>query len=196
MRIPGRAGITLRVVLVALTWLLVLIAGLVGAPSARAAAPAVDAKTASYEAGFLSGMIDHHQMAVMMAQSCEEKAAHAELRALCESIIATQAGEIQLMQTWLADWYGISHEPRMSTGETKSMMKLDRLSAERYEVAFLKAMIRHHAAAIHEASHCLDRAEHPQLLALCSSIRTSQLSEVAIMQQWLNAWYHKAWSRH
>lgn len=196
MSSPARTHITLRVLFVTLTGLLALVAGLVEAPSARAAAPAVEAKTAAYEAEFLSGMMDHHQMAVMMAKSCEERAVHAELRDLCGSIIATQSGEIRLMQTWLADWYGISHEPMMSTGEMKSMMKLDRLSAERYEVAFLKAMIRHHRAAIREATQCLDRAEHPQLLALCSAIGTSQLSEVATMQQWLSTWYHKALGRH
>ncbi|MBN9103685.1 MAG: DUF305 domain-containing protein [Propionibacteriaceae bacterium] len=57
-------------------------------------------------------------------------------------------------------------------------------------------MIRHHEAAIREATHCLHRAEHPQLDALCSSIRTTPLSEVATMQRWLSAWYHKAPRRH
>jgi hypothetical protein len=28
------------------------------------------------------------------------------------------------MQGWLADWYGVTHEPTMTTGDTRSMMRL------------------------------------------------------------------------
>lgn len=38
-------------------------------------------------------MIDHHQMAIEMAELCLTRAIHEELRATCENIIATQSAE-------------------------------------------------------------------------------------------------------
>ena len=84
------------------------------APPAQASAPAASDQAARFEVDFLTGMIDHHHMAVMMAEMCVEKAVHDELAATCESIVATQSAEIATMQQWLEDWYGISHEPDMT----------------------------------------------------------------------------------
>ncbi|MDT0119030.1 DUF305 domain-containing protein [Kocuria sp. PD6] len=50
-------------------------------------------------------MIDHHYMAVVMAQECVDKAVHPELAAMCEDIITVQNQEIEQMQTWLEEWY-------------------------------------------------------------------------------------------
>lgn len=182
--------------MVALCATLALLLGLVAAPSARADGPATDPKAVAFEVDFLSGMIDHHHMAVMMAESCRDKAVHDELRAMCASIATTQSAEIEMMRAWLADWYGVEHSPMMSGGHMRGMMRLDRLSGMRYEIAFMKMMIRHHKAAIREAGRCLERAGHPELLALCASIRQAQISEVATLQQWLASWYHKALGRH
>lgn len=62
----------------------------------------------------MMGMADHHAMAVHMAEMCLEKAIHAELLATCEQIIATQSAEMEMMQAWLADWYGVTYEREMS----------------------------------------------------------------------------------
>ena len=68
------------------------------------AGPAPDNSTAKYEIDFMTGMIDHHMMAVQMAEICLKKALHEELIAMCQDIIATQTQEIQQMQTWLMEW--------------------------------------------------------------------------------------------
>ena len=52
----------------------------------------------------MEDMIDHHAMAVMMAEMCTMKVVHPELITLCQNIIASQSAEIQMMQTWLQDW--------------------------------------------------------------------------------------------
>ena len=128
------------------------------APPAQASAPAASDQAARFEVDFLTGMIDHHHMAVMMAEMCVEKAVHDELAATCESIVATQSAEIATMQQWLEDWYGISHEPDM-TG-MQSTHRFHDLDGEEFEVAFLRSMIRHHRGAIREAEKCLANAEH------------------------------------
>ena len=60
-------------------------------------APAPDKQTAKYEIKFMENMIDHHAMAVMMAQMCTMKAIHSELLTLCQNIITSQSAEIQMM---------------------------------------------------------------------------------------------------
>ncbi|HYO87581.1 MAG TPA: DUF305 domain-containing protein, partial [Candidatus Limnocylindrales bacterium] len=63
------------------------------------------------EVRFLEGMIDHHQMALDMANHCLDRASTDEVRALCEAVIAAQTPEIEQMQGWLLDWYGIDYQP-------------------------------------------------------------------------------------
>src|SRR3546814_7594020 len=98
---------------------LVAVAGLLGAAVAPVLAeqPALEQSTAQYEIDFLTGMIDHHAMAVETAEMCVEKAIHEELRTLCQEIIEAQTAEIETMQSWLEEWYGGTYEPSMSSGE-------------------------------------------------------------------------------
>ena len=72
-------------------------AGVAALPAA-AEAPAAVEQAARFEVDFLTGMIDHHHMAVMMAEMCLEKAVHPELESTCETITATQSAEIATMQ--------------------------------------------------------------------------------------------------
>ena len=62
---------------------------------------------AEFEIEFMKMMIRHHATAVVRAQQCQEKAYHAELMYLCENIEAAQRAEIELMTTWLCEWYNI-----------------------------------------------------------------------------------------
>jgi len=62
---------------------------------------------AEFEVEFMKMMIRHHGKAVVMARQCQQKAYHPELKALCETIETTQTAEIELMGSWLAEWYGI-----------------------------------------------------------------------------------------
>jgi len=134
-------------------------------------------------------MIDHHHMAVMMAEMCLGKAIHPELRSLCESIRTAQMAEIEEMQAWLQDWYGITYEPVMKPGDEQMMERLASLSGAEFEIAFMEMMIKHHEKAIKEGRHCLDKASHIELRELCESIITTQSAEIEQMQTWLCQWY-------
>ena len=61
---------------------------------------------AEFEIAFMEMMIKHHEKAIREGRHCLDKAYHAELRELCENIIATQSAEIAQMETWLCQWYG------------------------------------------------------------------------------------------
>jgi len=159
------------------------------AQPARAEAPAPDPQTERYEIRFLEGMIDHHAMAVMMAEVCLHHAIHPELLTMCKDIMNTQSQEIALMQSWLQDWCGIAYEPQMPPGHHQSLYQpVMRMTPEEFEIWFMRTMIRHHEGAIREAEGCLDRAYHPALQSLCQNIIATQSAEIQQMQVWLCEW--------
>ena len=151
-----------------------------------AEAPAPDKQAAKYEIGFMEDMIDHHAMAVMMAEMCLMQVTHSELVTTCENISTTQSQEIEMMQTWLQDWYGISYEPRSMMGKMEGHMMMD---PAQFEVWFMKRMISHHATAIKEAERCLEEAYHTELISMCQNIIVAQSQEIEMMQAWLCEWY-------
>lgn len=138
---------------------------------------------------FMQDMLDHHMMAIMMSELCLEKAVHEELRALCADIIAAQRAEIEQMQAWLQTWYGISYEPTMKPGDERMMERMAAMSSAEFEVAYMEMMIRHHRRAVKEGEHCLHKAYHAGLVALCENIIEAQTAEIEVMQTWLCAWY-------
>lgn len=156
---------------------------------AWAGAPAPKQNQAKYEMRFLTGMIDHHAMAVHTGMLCAERAIHPELAELCHEIVATQSSEIATMQTWLQDWYGVTHEPEMTKGGERHMEKLAQLLGEEFEVAFLTMMIRHHMMAVISGTDCLEKAFHADLVELCGNIVESQTEEIETMSNWLCDWY-------
>jgi uncharacterized protein (DUF305 family) len=183
---------TSRHALPASRWLVTLAAALAiwaGPATAIASAPASDPATARYEIHFMEEMIDHHTMAVHMGEMCLEKATHAELLTTCQQIVTTQTQEIEVMQTWLSDWYGVTYTPEMTQGHQNMMERMAEMTAEEFEVMFLKMMIRHHWGAIVKASTCVDRASHDELVALCEDIIIAQSAEIEQMRTWLCDWY-------
>lgn len=170
-------------------------AGVATATPALAEAPAQSEQAASYEVDFLKNMIDHHTMAVMMAQTCLDKAVHEDLVSLCQSIIESQSAQIDEMQSWLQQWYGISYEPQLSNGQMQSMQRMENFTGAQYEIRFMQSMIRHHWAAVRESETCLDNAEHGELLTLCQTIGQTQLAEIDQMQTWLQEWYDRQGGR-
>ena len=152
-------------------------------------APALSTAERNYEIKFMQGMIDHHMMAVMMSEMCLQKAVHEELRALCSEIIAAQRTEIMEMQSWLQSWYGITYEPEMKPGDQQMMDRMAAMSSAEFEAEYMERMIRHHAKAVKEGEHCLDKAYHAELKTLCATIIATQREDIEIMQAWLCAWY-------
>lgn len=154
-----------------------------------AAEAAPTAAQTRYEIKFLTDMIDHHMMAVMTSQLCQEEAVHEELRELCGQIETAQMAEIEMMQSWLQDWYGIEYEPRMTPGMERQVEKLAALEGAEFEIAFMEMMIKHHEGAVKEGERCVERAYHPELIELCHDIIETQTAEIETMQTWLSEWY-------
>lgn len=182
-RLPLVWSATVRI-LVVLAFLIVA-----AVPAATANEPAPDRATARYEVRFMTGMIDHHHMALMMAELCEGRVVHPELLALCEQIKTAQMAEFEEMQSWLMDWYGVQHEPQMSPGMMRQREHMASLEGTEFEIEFMTVMIRHHWRAVVEARQCERRVYHQALRELCENIISAQLAEIAQMQTWFRELY-------
>ena len=137
----------------------------------------------------MENMIDHHEMAVQMGQACLQNAVHPELQSLCQNVVTSQSQQIQEMQTWLQDWYGITYQPQMTQGDENKVGKLNSLSGVQFEISFMQGMIKHHARAVREGQQCEQRAYHSELQSLCQNIVSSQSAQIQQMQTWLCQWY-------
>ena len=129
-------------------------------------APA-DTGRAPYNAAdvqFMSGMIDHHAQAILMAGWAPSHDASASVRALCERVVVGQRDEIAFMQRWLRerglpvppgdashghDMAGMDHAALMPGMLTPDQLgQLDAARGTEFDRLFLKFMIQHHQGAI------------------------------------------------
>ncbi|MCU0514984.1 MAG: DUF305 domain-containing protein [Anaerolineae bacterium] len=184
--------------------LLVVVLLLLSAPLTLAMG-AAEGRAGRAEVRFLQGMIDHHHMALMMANDCLAKEdLSADMVTLCAAVIAAQTPEIDMMRGWLADWYAIDYAPMdmdtmpgmgggMNHGGMGGMrqdppgmmgMMAGFADAEgtEYEILWLEAMIDHHDDAVHMSARVLRWAAHPDLIDLAKQIIRDQTAEIARME--------------
>jgi uncharacterized protein (DUF305 family) len=185
-------------------WLGVAALVLAAGSAVLADAP-VDGRAGRAEVRFLEGMIDHHQMALDMANDCLAHATTDPVLAICQNVIGAQTPEIEQMQGWLLAWYQIQYapvamvEPDAMAGMDHSMHSssgpftdppmmmgmmagLSRLQGVDYDIAWLEAMIDHHDDALHMAECILTRAQHDALIGLAEAILRDQSAEIAQME--------------
>ena len=177
-------------------------------PSVFADAP-VEGRIGRAEVRFMEGMIDHHQMAIDMANDCLEREVSDALRAECQAVVDAQQPEIEQMQAWLLAWYNVQYAPMpMSESMSSGMAGMDhsgmnmsgmpatdpammmgmfagfnRLEGVDYEIAWLESMIDHHDDAIHMSQRLLERDTnsigHAELRQLAQNIIAAQSEEIA-----------------
>ncbi len=170
-----------------------------------------DGRIGRAELRFLQGMVDHHQMALDMANDCLKNASTDAVKALCQNVIDAQSTEIAMMQEWLLNWYNVQYEavsmlameaemgatghgghgghgntphtdPPMMMG---MMAGLNRLDGQDYDIAWLESMIDHHDDAIHMAERMLNRltdSGHAELRELAEQIIADQSAEQQAME--------------
>src|SRR5688572_10829181 len=73
------------------------------APAVQAAPEAARAPVNEADVHFMSGMIQHHEQAVIIGRWAATHGANDAVRRLSERIVVAQQDEIALMRTWLAE---------------------------------------------------------------------------------------------
>lgn len=157
----------------------------------QAAAPFNDA-----DVQFASGMVPHHQQAVMMSELAIDQGGP-EVAGLAERIQAAQDPEIDTMTQWLQDWgadapmdmddmgaadHDMGMEGMMSPEDMQALMAAE---GEEFDVLWLEMMIEHHEGAISMAESQQEDGKNPEAVTLAATIAETQAAEIAEMQAML-----------
>ncbi|GAA1656104.1 MULTISPECIES: DUF305 domain-containing protein [Microbacterium] len=149
------------------------------------ASPAADVNNADMQ--FTMMMIPHHEQAVEMADMILGKDGIDErVITMAEQIKAAQGPEIELMESWLADWGtpmgdmdAMDHGGMMSDTDMQALEDATGAQASR---VFLEQMIVHHEGAIDMAQTEVDNGQNADVIALAEAIIASQTTEMTTME--------------
>lgn len=154
---------------------------------------------------FVTGMIQHHAQALVMASLAASNDARQQIRVLAARIINAQEDEIALMQQWLRDRgqpvpelhragtdimvHGADHSALMPGMLSSAQLEeLDRARGAEFDRLFLFYMIQHHRGAVtmvRELVRTDGAAQDPALFKLASDIQADQTAEIARMERLL-----------
>jgi uncharacterized protein (DUF305 family) len=157
-------------------------------------------ETAPFDQQFIDMMTPHHEGAVMMAETAQTRAEHAEIKAMAETIISAQSEEISQLKAWREQWYGsgqtppVDEMPMLPGMDHDSMMDMVQANealktADPFDKAFIDAMIPHHQMAIEAAQIAQEKAEHAEIKELSAEIIGAQQMEIDQMKKWRTEWY-------
>jgi uncharacterized protein (DUF305 family) len=156
------------------------------------------------DVAFASGMIPHHQQAVVMSDWAVTRASDPKVKALAKRITAAQGPEITTMTSWLTAWDQPVPEPydasadhgdhSMQGGDmgmdmggggmmsAEDMTKLEDARGAAFDREFLIQMIAHHEGAIAMAKDEVKSGSNPSALELAGQIEKAQSAEIAEMK--------------
>ena len=137
---------------------------------------------------FAQGMIPHHQQAIDMSKMALNNGASPEIKKLAKEIIAAQGKEIIQLKYWLTATKSsmtMGHDMGMGGMLSKSdLIALKKLKGNKFDTAFLKAMIAHHEGALEMVS-MLDRTKNSEAKKIAVDIQTGQSAEITLMKKLL-----------
>lgn len=154
-----------------------------------ASEPAPRNRLTIVEIRLLRDLIDGHNFAVQMAQVCVDKDIRQELKSMCEQVITAQQQQIQTMQSWLSDWYGIDYTPTPNNFSRNVLGKLEGLNGSDFEIAFMENLTSHHWGAIEFGGEIIDRAYHQEFVKLATDVITEQVGEINQLRTMLKEVY-------
>ena len=176
----------------------------------------------SADAHFIVMMIPHHDGAIAMAELAKSRARRPEIKALAQSIAASQSREITQMRQWYRQWfgtevpgwnrsdsyrmgmgpgYGIGPGMGMGRGRGGGMgwglpgmaTSLEALkTGPDFDRAFIEQMIPHHRMGVMMASHAQWGTVHPELRKLEAAMVRVQSEEIEQMASWYRQWFPAA----
>lgn len=161
---------------------------------------------------FLTGMIAHHNQAVVMAHWAPSHHASKSLQIYCGRVAMAQTAEIGLMSDWLKDHgQAVPHmtvEDAMHPGAgsmpgmqmaggvmpgmltADQMQQLDKSRGQEFDRLFLRFMIQHHSGAIEMVKTLFasnGAAQDDFMFKFANDVQADQTTEIDRMQQMLDA---------
>ena len=145
---------------------------------------------------FIARMVEHHELAIEMAELGQERGEHAEVRGLADAIVAAQTSEIAQMKSIHQRMFdgGIEGHEHGTLGLSMSEMGMhmdmaDLENAKQFDQEFIDAMIAHHQGAIRMAQIEKDQGSDEELAEICDAIIAAQTAEIEEMNRWREQWY-------
>jgi uncharacterized protein (DUF305 family) len=144
------------------------------------------------EVRFLRDMIVHHQQAIEMARLGPERAAALDVKRIADRIAASQAPEIEAMNTWLrthgqptVDPAHAGHESHDGMPGMATPAQLDALRAATgtaFDALFLQLMITHHEGALTMAGDIQLKGKDPRIQEIADEVIAVQSAEINRMR--------------
>jgi uncharacterized protein (DUF305 family) len=134
-------------------------------------------------------MKTHHEQGIELASIAADRAHDPHLRALAQLMVASQAGENRILQSWWQNWFDepmaiCSAAERAQMPGLLSPQQLAQLSAapvESFDGLFVELMSIHHAGAVAMADQELKSQGDLRLRVMAHAIRHEQQGEIALM---------------
>ena len=146
------------------------------------------------DVGFVQDMIDHHQQALLIANSYLAANASGGAAVYAREVLLVQEREIGLMDAWLAEagmWRGASGRMAMawmgmptSVDRMPGMQDPERIGALAMATGsdadrlFFDLMSAHHLGGLHMADGATSRASRPEIRQLAETMAANQRAEI------------------
>ena len=138
---------------------------------------------------FIRHMVTHHQQGIELAALAAARAQDPHLRALARLMVASQAGENEILQAWWKSWFDIpmticsAAERAVMPGllSAEQIEQLRRVPDSTFDTQFVQAMTYHHAGAVRMADDELHGSGDLRLKLFAHAIRHGQQGEIALM---------------
>lgn len=153
----------------------------------------------------------HHQMGIEMAESCQQKASHDELKQLCQKSSQDQRQDLERLGRLVPSSSSDDHSAHMSQkGQTKAnddkakmhskgmkmMQEIEAKTGDQYDKMFIMHTIKHHQQMIDMASACEKNSQNGELKSFCSELRSKQSAEKQELARMQSQWYPNATAAH
>lgn len=175
-------------------------------------------RLADFEVKYLTSIIDHHFSALRITELAagtdverkgeldgkdgvaptpgfeptEARARLDDIRSLARRNNRMQREEIMTAQKFLREWYGVEHEPQLTSNGERMIERLESAGVgEPFDITFLRMFPDHHLTAAHNSLDCIASydLEHKPLMRYCRSIVDAQAADIDEMREMLCSEY-------
>jgi uncharacterized protein (DUF305 family) len=172
---------------------MVLVVGVLGGWLARTYLPKAHPDRASVDVGFLHDMTTHHQQAVQMGLTYQQRGTDPMLGHMAREIVTSQSAEIGLFNHILDEWdeldppdepmawmgHGMSGHPMPGMATPAELAHLNETSGVELDDHFSRLMIAHHAGGLAMAEAAASNATNADIRGRARAMVEGQRSEIS-----------------
>lgn len=141
------------------------------------------------EGEYLQKLIDYYAIGIEMAEICQEKTLHSELKKTCEEISERLQDKSGMFSSWLKEWYGADYDPKIPLLYQSRITDLEKLEGEKLEETFLKYMINLDEELQEIISGTCFTDFHREIGEQCDDVSDKLASETEQLKRWLCKWH-------